>query len=384
MRHQNTVFHALTKSIPWAEFDRLVDKHGADYRVRRLNTKSQLLALLFAQLSGASSLREIEAGLASYAPRLYHLGAKPAARSTLADANANRSYKVFQDLFEHMVARVGPKVRNDLKKVTRIIDSTKIILSRRNGDWARFSADHCGAKIHFVYDPENAMPLRADLTNDRVNDITYAKSLPIEPGATYLMDAGYTDYGWWARLHDQGCRFVTRLKARTQLREVTDHPVPDHTAVLSDRVGYLPKRLAYSRTNPMSHRVREITVRLETGKTIRIVSNDLTASATEIADLYKQRWQIELFFKWIKQNLRIKRFVGLSENAIRIQIFTALIAYVILKAAKAAKSCRTSASTFARLVTLNIMQRRPIEDLQKPYLPPPIDHRQISLPLART
>lgn len=379
MRHENSVFHALTKHIPWAAFERLVAEHKADHRVRRLDSKSQLLALLFGQFAGASSLREIEAGLASHQGRLYHLGARRPARSTLSDANAKRPWALFADLFAHMAGQANRSTRRKIADAVRIIDATKVNLSSLSAHWARFSDDHCAAKLHIVYDPHGAIPLDAEVTPDTVNDITAAKAFKIEPGATYVFDLAYYDYAWWAELNRQGCRFVTRLKSNTKITQTQQRAVREGSSIVSDRIGFLPKRLAYSRQNPMSEAVREIVVRISTGKIIRLITNDLDAKPEDIAELYKQRWQIELFFKWVKQNLKIKHFLGTSENAVRIQLFTALIAFLVLRAAQACQSAVAEPLKFVRLVRLNLMHKRSINSLIQPEIPPPIDTRQISL-----
>jgi len=383
MRHHNSVFHSITKHIPWGEFDRLVDLHKADHRVRRLNSKGHLLALLFGQLSGADSLRAIEAGLASHAAGLYHLGASKAARSTLADANAARPWQLFRDLFAAMATQAGRATRRNMRDAVRILDASEVALSGPGAEWARFSGDHVAAKLHLVYDPDLAVPLGAGITAANVNDITPAKALTIEPGATYVFDLAYYDYAWWADLDAAGCRFVTRLKRNTKLRNAVSRPAQgasrDGPGICAERVGHLPERLAASRRNPFHKPLREITVRLETGKTIRIATNDLDAPAAEIAALYRQRWQIELFFKWIKQNLKIKRFLGTSENAVAIQIFTALIAYLILRATHQAQDAVKNRLTFTRLVRLNLMHKRPIQHLAKPPAPEPEDKRQLAL-----
>ena len=275
MRHENSVFHSLTKHIPWAEFDRLVTQHKSDFRVRRLDSKSQLLGLLFGQLSGAKSLREIETGLLSHTARLYHLGAKPAARSTLSDANAKRSWTMFADLFAHMAATANRATRRSMGDAVRILDATKVKLSGLSADWARFSSNHCAAKLHIVYDPHGAYPLIADVTPDNVNDITPAKALKLEPGVTYLFDLAYYDFGWWAQMHALGCRFVSRLKSNTKLTETVHQEVPQDSDILSDCSGLLARRLSRSGLNPMTDRVREISVRISTGKVIRLLTNDL-------------------------------------------------------------------------------------------------------------
>jgi hypothetical protein len=323
----------LTKHIPWAEFDRLVDEHGADWRVRRLSTKSQLIALLYGQLSGAESLREIVGGLESHAVRLYHVGGRPVSRSTLADANALRPGAVFSELFAHMVRQAHRGLRRALGEATYLIDSTGLRLNERSADWARFSTGVCGAKLHVIYDPDADRPIYAAVTAARINDISAAQTMPIQAGATYVFDLGYYDYGWWAKLDQAGCRIVTRLKSNTPFKVAEDRPVAPQSSILSDRTGYLPERLAASRRNPMPGLVREVRVVIETGKVLRIFTNDLTASTQEIADLYKRRWAIELFFRWVKQTLKIGHFFGTSENAVRIQIAIALIAFVLLRLA---------------------------------------------------
>jgi transposase len=339
MHHHNSVFHGVLKHVPWAEFDRLVDEHRADHRVRRLTTRSQFVAMLYGQLAGAASLREIVTGLESQAARLYHLGARPAQRSTLSDANATRPSAMFGDLFAGMVA------------------------------WANVTDSTSGMKLHVIHDPDSDRPVYAAFSAANVNDITMAQQMPVEPGATYVFDLGYYDFGWWAKLDRAGCRIVTRFKSNTPLSVVKELPIPQASAVLSDRIGHLPQRQARSRTNPFLDPVREVRIKTETGKVLRILCNDLDADAEEIAALYKRRWAVELFFRWVKQTLRITRFFGTSENAVRIQIIVALIAYLLLRMAHAAQRSVQSPLDFARLVRLNLMHRRSINALLEPHQP---------------
>lgn len=384
MRHHNTVFHSVLKLVPWHVFDRLVEQCGANKRIRRLTTQNQLIALLYAQLAGLQGLRAIEAGFASHATRLYHLGACEVSRSTLSDANAKRSCAVFTGLLAELVGRCERALGRKLADAVYLIDATSFRLSALSADWARFSTDVYGAKLHVVYNPDSAQPSYAEITPANVNDITVAKAMPINPGATYVFDLGYYDYGWWAKLDAAGCRLVTRLKVNTPLAVVAENPVPAGSAILSDRIGHLPARQARSRNNPFQDPVRELRVRTETGKILRIVSNDLDAPAEEIAELYKRRWQVELFFRWVKHTLKIRHFVGTSENAVRIQIAVALIAYLLLRTAHALQTSVTSLLTFTRLVANNLMHRRPIERLLDP--PPPIikDQRQLSFILCQS
>jgi len=362
MRHENSVFHGILKQVPWPVFDRLVSEHGSDVRVRQLTTRSQFVALLYGQLSGALSLRQLVSELESHAARLYHLGAQPVRRSTLSDANALRPSAVFSALFAHLVQQAHRGLRRKIAETTYLIDATSLPLTAVSG-WARFSAGVCGAKLHVIYDPDADRPIYAAVNKASVNDITVAQSMPIEPGATYVFDLGYYDYAWWAKLDAAGCRIVTRFKSNTPLAAVEELPVPEGGSILSDRIGYLPARQAGSRHNPMQDPVREVRVKTDTGKALRILCNDLDASAEEIAELYRRRWAIELFFRWVKQTLRITRFLGTSENAVRIQIAVALITFLLLRFAQGTQQLIASPLAFARLVRANLMHRRRLDRL---------------------
>jgi DDE family transposase/uncharacterized protein DUF4372 len=374
--HQNSVFHGVLKHVPWATLDRLVEKHEAGRDPRSLQARAHLVAMLFAQLSGSRSLRDIETSLKSQAAKLYHLGGSPVSKSALATANATRPCETFAGLLAALMAQLQRSYRRKISDCVRLIDSTSVRLSALSGEWATFSAGVCGAKAHVVYDPDADQPLYLMVTAANVNDIVAAKQMPIEPGATYVFDLGYYDYAWWASLHEAACRIVTRLKANTPFTIVEERPVEAGSAVLSDRLGHLPKRLAASRKNPMAGLVREVRVRIETGKVLRIFTNDLTASAQEIADLYKRRWAIELFFRWVKQTLKIGHFLGTSENAVRTQIVVALIAFVLLRLAHKANGVIESPLTFSRLIRTNLMERRPIGELLRRRSPPGLKPRQ--------
>lgn len=383
MRHHNSVFYDLLKRVPWDEFERLTTDHGADHRIRRLPTKSQFIALLYGQFSGAASLREIVGGLESHAVRLYHVGGSTVSRSTLADANAQRPSAVFSDLFAVMVARAQRGLRRAVGEATYLIDSTGIRLSGLGAAWAHFSAKACGAKAHVIYDADADRPVYAAVTAAKVNDITAAQTMPIEAGATYVFDLGYYDYGWWAKMDAAGCRIVTRFKSNTPLTVTADLAVPKGAAnILSDRIGLLPQRQAKNRKNPFSDPVREVRVRIETGKVLRILCNDLDATAQEIADLYKRRWAIELFFRWVKQTLKIRHFLGTSENAVRIQVAVALIAFLLLRMAQTAQKAVESPLAFARLVRANLMHRKRIDRLIGDDPKPRIDPNQMRLQWA--
>jgi hypothetical protein len=377
--HTNTVFRDILKLVPWSEFDKLVKNHGSDDLVRSFTTKRQFLALLYGQLSGACSLRDIEASMKSHQGRLYHAGGFAPARSTFADANRSRNPEVFSGLFMHMLAMTTRGLRRKLGDAVRLIDSTSLHLAGAGTNWARFSTDVCGAKAHVVYDPDLGCPIYHMITEATVNDITAAKAMPIEAGAIYVFDLGYYDYGWWAALDDADCRIVTRFKKNTPLQSATSMPVEAGTGILSDSIGFLPGRQARNRRNPMQGAVREIVVTMETGGTLRILSNDLDAPAKEIADLYKKRWQIELFFRVMKQTLKITHFIGRSENAVRIQIAVALIAFLLLRMSNKMSQDKQTLLETTRLVRTNLMHRKDFTRLRQLHRPPPVNSRQIML-----
>jgi hypothetical protein len=369
VRHQNSVFHAMLKHLPWTEFDRLVEEHGADEKQRGFTAKKQLIALLYGQLAGAASLRAIVEGLRSHERQLYHLGIAAVARSSLADANAHRSSALFAELLAVMIQHAGRGLRRAMNGVTYLLDATVLPLDGRSAGWAQFSPGVCGAKLHLVYDPDRDRPIYAVVSAANVNDITAAKGMPIERGATYVYDLAYYDYGWWAELDAGGCHFVTRLKRNTPITIIEARDVPPGGTILSDCVGLLPPRQAKSRKNPFGKRLREVQVKTDTGKVLRIATNDLEASAQQIADLYKRRWAIELFFRWVKQTLKLTKFLGTSENAVRTHIAVALIAFLLLRLAQATQCAVQSPLTFARLVRCNLTHRR---DLRHLKTPPPI------------
>jgi hypothetical protein len=387
VRHKNSVFHAILANVPWGLFDRLVARHQADKHIRTLSTKTQLVALLFGQLAGIASLQAVVSSFSGHARRLYHLGVRPVKKSTLADANKQRPSAVFAELFTALVQRSHASLRHGIGECVYLIDATTVRLNQLSKDWARFSAGVCGAKVHVVYDPDADCPIYAAITAERTNDITAAQAMPIQPGATYVFDLGYYDYAWWAKLDAAGCRIVTRFKSNTPLRPQTERLIEpgaiatSSATILSDCTGYLPTRQANSRRNPMRQRVREVRVRIETGRILRILTNDLEATAEEIADLYKRRWAIELFFRWIKQSLKIRHFIGHSENAVRIQIAVALIAFLLLRMAQIAQVAIHSPLRFAEAVRTNLMHRKSLDRLLAAdhHTEPPHNIQQMAL-----
>jgi hypothetical protein len=384
VRHHNSVFRDLSALLPWKKFEQLVNEHGADDLVRGFTTRHQLLSLLFGQFSGASSLREIETAMTSHRARLYHAGARVAHRSTLADANRVRPPEVFYGVLDHLLGMAARGLRRQVGEAVRLIDSTGLRLAGIGARWAHFSRDVSGVKAHIIYDPDLGRPIYHTVTPARVNDITAAQQMPIEAGATYVFDLGYYDYAWWAQLDAQDCRIVTRFKVYTPLSQAKAQPLAPGSPVLSDRIGFLPRRQSKSRKNPMKGAVREIVVKTDTGKTLRLFTNDLDAPAEEIADLYKRRWQIELFFRLLKQTLKITHFLGRSENAVRIQIAVALIAFLLLHLLQKMTKAKHGFLELVRLIRGNLMHRKDFTRLRQPQARPPLDSRQLAIDWGST
>lgn len=367
-----------------AVFDRAVREYRANKGVRKLQARSHLAAMIMAQLTGALSLRETEMAMAADAGELRRLRISPAARSTLADANATRPPETFEAVARAVINKLSPTQRRKAEDAIRLLDATRLALPAGSSSWAHFAHGNICAKLHVVYDPGSAMPLFYEISPGNVNDITVAKaSLAIERYATYVFDLGYYDFGFWASLDAEHCRFVTRLKDNTRTTVIEERAAPDDTNILSDHVVRLPERLAKSRKNPFAKPGRAIKVELETGKIITLFTNDLEMRAEDIAGLYKTRWLIELFFKSIKQNLKIKHFLGTTANAVRLQIAAAIIVYLVLrflhKTAKTTKCFSTFVRAFSQCLFKRIKLAEFVERLERGRLQPPPPCSQLAL-----
>jgi hypothetical protein len=326
-------------------------------------------------------LRDLVGMIGQHQAALAHLRVGQVRRTTLSDANAVRPTAPFEAVAAHlsaMVAKLSPGLG---REALRLIDATRIHAGRCVREWAVDGA----IKLHVVFDPVLGRTTCFGVTSSRVNDITMAKAFPVEPGATYVFDLGYYAFAFWAKLDAAGCRFVTRLKINTPVSVLCNRRIPraaEH--ILKDQIVRLPQRLSSTRTNPYEAAVRLVTVRIGTGRVLILVTNDLTAPATEIADLYKARWEIELFFKWIKQNLKLQRFLGSSKNAITLQIIAALIAYLLVRLAQLRAKTALSTQAAYRLIATALMQRRSLDALLHPP-PLPIGkgaHEQLVMALA--
>lgn len=364
MKHRNTVFHQLLNFLPRHKFQNVVDRHKGDHRVRNLRCWGQLIALLFCQLSGRQSLRDLEDSFNSKQSHHYHLGTQMIRRSSLSDANNKRPVAIYQEAFFFLLEKVRAHLPGkETRDMVRLIDSTTIDLNLNQFEWAKFRSTKAGIKLHTVYDPKAEVPTYFEMTHAKVNDRKALAKLPLLTGAIYVVDRAYNDYSWYYALDQMGSTFVGRMKSNA-CYDVIETRKTKTDSVLSDEVIQLSSDQA---KEDCPIHLRRITFkREEDQKDLVFISNDLERSAEEIADLYKQRWQIELFFKWIKQNLKIKRFLGRSENAVMIQVLVAMIAYLLLKLTQLGLQCGFSLQKIARLMSLNLTSRRSIEELLHP------------------
>ena len=360
MKHTNTVFYQLLRFIPKHRFDDAVKRHQGDYRVRQLNCWSQFIAMLYAQLSGCQSLRHLESTFNSHGNHHYHLGVRGIRRSTLADANKKRPLGIYKELFYSLLSQVGKETAKEAQQAIRLIDSTTIDLNKQNFSWAHFRSSKAGIKLHFIYDPEQEVPTFFALTKAKVNDRKAANALPIMANSTYVFDRAYNDYRWYyEQMHLKGNRFVGRMKVNTQYEVTTTQSAAGN--VLADQTILLTSEKGKNCPIPLR---RICFIRQEDEKEIVLISNDLTSPAEELMALYKQRWQIELFFKWVKQNLKIKRFFGTTEQAVHLQILIAMIAYLLLKLVNNSLSnLQVSLQQLTRLISANLFQRKSVIEL---------------------
>mgnify|MGYP000669206589 CR=1 FL=1 len=363
--------HDIMKALPRGTFDRIVDAHQADKHSKGFTCWGQLVAMIYAQLSGASSLRVLETGFNSQRTHHYHLGTVPIRRSTLADANGKRQAEVFVDTARLLMAKAKRSLRREGEELLYLLDSTSLTLKGPGFDaWTSKTRTRNtqGIKLHVLYASKLETPIQQSITAPNVNDIDEGVKLPIEAGAIYVFDKGYCDYNWWNRIRSKGALFITRFKRNASLKVESVRCVPDEDtgAVLRDEIVRLANRHpGGGRKNHYDQPLRRITV-ARAGHDLPLVlaTNDLISPASVIAQRYKARWQIELFFKWIKQHLKIKCFLGRSENAVRVQILTALIAYLLLALYRTAQSYVGSMWMLLAEVRATLFQRPTIEAMR--------------------
>jgi len=369
MRFAPSIFGKVLKAINRRQFDAIVQRHLGDAYDKSFTSWDHLVVLIFAQLSGSDSLRRLEAAWNANRQHHYHLGSGALARSTLSDANQRRPVAVFAEVFALLAAQLDRHTRHDGEAMLRLIDSTPIPLGKLC-EWAKSNGRIRGMKMHVVFDPKADYPRVLDITDANVNDAQIGRTLKVEPGATYVFDKGYCHYGWWRAIAAKGAFFVTRPKSNMGLdvvvRRHVKKPRGDGFTILEDcEVSFASKG-----DSKLPLRLRRLRLRRDEGGTITLLTNDLRRSAVEIGDLYKSRWQIELLFRWIKQHLKIRKFLGTNDNAIRLQLFAAMIAYALLRIATRTYRLTMPILRFINLVAQCLFERRRIETI---HTPPPVN-----------
>ena len=365
MRYRDSIFGSLLKPISRRGFAGIVAAHNGDAYDKTFGSWDHLVTLVYGQLAAVDSLRGLEAGWNANAHHHYHLGSGPIARSTVADANHRRPPAVFADTFAMLSGQASRQLRREGAAMLRLIDATPIPLPKLC-EWARWNGRTHGLKMHVTFDPQAGCPRRVAITPSTVNDVEVGREWPIEAGATYVYDKAYCDYGWWGRIHEAGAVFITRPKRNARYDIVSRRPVAkrhgDGFQILADA----NVRLATQGKSKLGCPVRRVTFMRDDGSVMEVITNDRKRTAVEIAALYKARWEIELLFRWIKQHLKLARFLGRSENAIRLQLLAAMIAYLLLRIAAKTSRSNLSPLRFVELAGQCLFIRKPLALLDKP------------------
>lgn len=361
MLARSSLFSQVLSMVNRNDFSKSVLRHQAEKHSKGFSSWDQFVSMLFCQAAGADSLREITGGLASAAGKLTHLGMKKApAKSTLAYANANRSWRVFEDMFYHVLEKCksqafikGHKFR--FKNPLRSIDASVIPLCLKTFDWARYRRTKGAVKLHLMLDHAGHLPCWAHLTEGGVHEVNLAKKLSFERGTIVAMDRGYWDYGLFGRWTDEGVYFVTRTKKNFKHVVTEWLDVPENGNIYGDEL----VKLTGVDAGKCPHKLRRVLAwDEENDRPVELLTNILHLSSNTVAEIYRQRWQIETFFKALKQNLKVRTFVGTSENAVQIQIWTALIVILLLKFMQLKSSFDWSLSNLAAMFRMNLLTYR--------------------------
>jgi hypothetical protein len=355
-----SMFSQILKLFPRTEFNAIANAHGGERHARGFTCWQQFVSMLFCQLGRAQSLREICGGLATCEGKLSHLGIAAPRRSTLAYANRHRPWQIYQAVFERLLARCrsgwhgGHKFRFRNKLLS--IDSTMIDLCADLFDWAKYQRTKGAVKLHLVLDHDGYLPSVMVISDGKTHDAAVARNLQFEPGTIVIMDRGYHDYAWFTELTGRGVFFVSRPRSNNVYRVLETRRVPAGSNLVRDEIVEFTSAYAQSRRAPRLRRIE--LVREDTGEMLTLLTNHMEFAASTIAAVYKDRWQIELFFKAIKQNLRIKTFVGTSANALKIQVWTALIAILIVRYLQLRSRFGWSLSNLVALLRMNLFTYR--------------------------
>ena len=359
-----TLFAQVMDFLPWSTFTRIVARYGGDRRVRTLACAEQYRAMAFAQLTYRESLRDIETCLSAQTAKLYHMGFRePVRRSTLADANETRDWRIYAELAQRLIAQARRLYANealglDLNDTVYALDSTTIDLCLSLFPWAHFRSTKAAVKMHTLLDLRGSIPSFIHISDGKLHDVHALDLLLPEPGAIYVMDRGYVDFARLHVLHKAGAFFVTRAKSNLHAHRLYSAPTDRTSGIICDQTVALDGH--YSRKD-YPEPLRRIRFKdADTGKTLVFLTNQFGLPASTICALYKSRWQVELFFKWIKQHLRIKRFYGNSDNAVKTQIWIAVSVYVLVAIVKKRFDLDASLYTLLQILSVTLFEKMPM------------------------
>ena len=387
MNQGKLVFSQLMAFLPLSTFRRCVARYRGNHKFKDFSCMDQFLTMAFAQLTYRESLRDIELNLRAQTKRLYHMGlrCKTISRNTLANANATRPWQIYADFAQHLIAMARALYAQeplavDLAATVYAFDATTIDLCLSVYPWAPFRQHKAAVKLHTLLDLRGSIPTFIHISDGKTHEVKTLDYLQIEPGAYYLLDRGYLDFGRLFLIHQASAFFVTRAKSNTQFKRRYSRPVDRlNTNVVCDQIGVLT--VFYS-SKDYPAPLRRVVVKDETGKRITFLTNNFALEPTLIADLYRQRWQVELFFKWIKQHLRIKTFLGASENAVKTQIWIAICTYVLIAIAKKRLNLPNSLHEILQILSLTMFETTPINQLlekQEPNNGSELEPKQLAL-----
>jgi hypothetical protein len=357
-----TLFAQIMEFVPWTSFGRIVDRYGGNTGVRRMSCAEQFRVMAFAQLTWRESLRDIEATLGANANKLYSMGLRHGVRrSTLADANESRDWRIWSDLAAVLIRRARKLYSDtdliglDLKNTVYALDATTIDLCLSLFDWAPFRRAKAAIKLHTLLDLRGAIPAFIHVSDGKTHEVNVLDLLPIEAGAFYVMDRGYLDFRRLYKMHLTGAFFVTRAKHNMNARRVASQRTDRDTGIICDQSILLN---GFYAAQHYSENLRRIRFKDPiTGKTLIFLTNNFVLPPLTIAALYKNRWQVELFFKWIKQHLRIKKFLGNSENAVKTQIWCAVSTYVLIAIVKKELQIDASLYTLLQILSVSVFEK---------------------------
>jgi hypothetical protein len=365
MNTGKTLFAQLMDFLPWTTFTRIVERHGGDRYVKSLTCADQFRVMAFAQLTYRESLRDIEVCLSAQVAKLYHMGLRQEIkRSTLADANEARDWRIHAEFAQRLIVQarklyIGDSFGIELENTTYALDSTTIDLCLSLFPWALFRTTKSAVKVHTLLDLRGNIPSFIHISDGKLGDVNVLDILVLEPGAIYVIDRGYLDFARLYVLHQAQAFFVTRAKSNTKFQRVYSAAVDRSTGIICDQTIALTG--VTSRKDYPKHLRRIRFKDPETGKTLVFLTNNFTLPAATICALYKRRWQVELFFKWIKQHLRIKKFYGTSENAVKSQIWIAVSVYVLVAIVKKRLNLDASLYTLLQILSVTLFEKMPLQ-----------------------